>query len=253
MRETWQALRCFPVSCSRRSPAQGLLNSGPENIPALGNRIFVHVQEIDALGGTRQRLDRVSQFPLKPCFLLIRTAHERVVRIFFFFRQLITGNPALLQGFFVFTGSSQKAGIVQMAAGGVFILLEIVTLSVPSYIHRRWQDYSREYHWDFCGVPVRWLHSRPQGFHPSYHRDCGSHKEADCSAHERSFDPDGFLFQRHRRSTRTGRQAINPARLTQGRIDYILFDREWTGTVTMTTGEQRRHLNGAPGRGHDVL
>lgn len=107
MRETWQALRCFPVNCSRRSPAQGLLNSGPENIPALGNRIFVHVQEIDALGGTRQRLDRVSQFPLKPCFLLIRTAHERVVRIFFFFRKLITGNPAFLQGFFIVTRFGQ--------------------------------------------------------------------------------------------------------------------------------------------------
>ena len=65
--------------------------------------------------------------------------------------------------------------------------------------------------------------------------------------------PDGSLFQRHRRSTRTGRQAINPARLIQGRIDYILFDREWTGTVTVTTGEKRRHLDGALGRGYGVL
>ena len=101
MRETWQALRCFPVSGSSRIPAQGLLNSGPKDVPALGNRILVHFQELDALGGTRQRLDRVSQFPLNPCFLLIRTAHERVVRIFFFFRKLITGNPAFLQGFFI--------------------------------------------------------------------------------------------------------------------------------------------------------
>ena len=46
---------------------------------------------------------------------------------------------------------------------------------------------------------------------------------------------------------------INPARLIQGRTDYILFDREWTGTVTVTTGEKRRHLDGALGRGYGVL
>ena len=81
-------------------------------MPALGDALIVGCQKVDAFAGTGQGLYRISQFPLNPCFLLIGTANEPAVPVFFFYRQGVTGSAAFIQGFVVCTGLGQKPGVV---------------------------------------------------------------------------------------------------------------------------------------------